>query len=149
MAAMTGFLYSKTLGQEKYQFLRYWTEALEQFTKKEVASFHSAADDIIPADKLNLKERSIMVFEDAMIEKNLKNISVSPAMAVLIASILHIRIPKQAMRDTAMQILSFCSMKKTKTRHDTFLYAFRGVGGGLRPYLMVKRPRAQRRHQHL
>jgi len=27
------YIYSKTLGQEKYQFVRYWTEALEQFTK--------------------------------------------------------------------------------------------------------------------
>ena len=27
------YIYSKTLGQEKYQFFRYWTEALEQFTK--------------------------------------------------------------------------------------------------------------------
>jgi len=36
-----------------------------------------------------LKERSIMVFEDAMIRSRgrSKNISVSPAMAVLIASI--------------------------------------------------------------
>jgi len=62
------YIYSKTLGQEKCQFLRDWTEALEQFTKKEVASFHSADDDIIPVDKLNSEERSIMVFDDVMIE---------------------------------------------------------------------------------
>jgi len=47
-------IYSKTLGQEKYQFLRDWTESLVQFTKKEVASFHSAADDIIPVLFLTL-----------------------------------------------------------------------------------------------
>jgi len=28
------YIYSKTLGQEKYQFLRDWTEALGQFIKK-------------------------------------------------------------------------------------------------------------------
>ena len=117
---LTITIYFKTLGQEKYQFLRYWTEAHEQFTKKEVASFHTAADDIMSADKLNLKERSIMVFEDAMIEKQVrsKNISVSPAMAVLIASILHtITLGFQNKQCETMQLLSFCSMKKTRTRH--------------------------------
>jgi len=62
-------IYSKTTGQEKYQFLSDWTEVLEKFAKKEVASFHSSVDDIIPADKLNSKECSIMVFDDVMIEK--------------------------------------------------------------------------------
>ena len=62
-------IYSKTTGQEKYQFLSDWTEVLEKFAKKEVASFHSSVDDIIPADKLNSKECSIMEFDDVMVEK--------------------------------------------------------------------------------
>jgi len=58
-------IYPKTLDQEKYQILRDWTKAVKQLSKKEVA----VAGDIIPADKLNSKERSIMVFDDVMIEK--------------------------------------------------------------------------------
>ena len=120
MAAMTGFLYSKTLGQEKYQFLRYWTEALEQFTKKEVASFHSAADDIIPADKLNLKERSITVFEDAMIEKQgpiEKYFCIARHGGADCFYLTHnyIRIPKQAMRDNAILIILFNEENKNQT----------------------------------
>jgi len=63
------YIYSKTLGQQKYQFLGDRTEGLKQFTKKEVALFQSSADDIIPVDKLDPKERSIMVSDDVMKEK--------------------------------------------------------------------------------
>jgi hypothetical protein len=59
-------LYSKSLGQEKYQFLRDWASDLERVTGKEIASFHSSADDIIPVERLNPKERAIMVFDDVM-----------------------------------------------------------------------------------
>jgi ABC-type cobalamin/Fe3+-siderophores transport system ATPase subunit len=62
-------LYSKTLGQDKYQFLRDWAAALEAVAGKEVASFHSNSDDILPVESLDPNERAIMVFDDVMHEK--------------------------------------------------------------------------------
>ena len=62
-------LYSKSLGQEKYQFLRDWATMLKEIAGREVASFHSSSDDIIPIEDLDKEERSIMIFDDVMLEK--------------------------------------------------------------------------------
>lgn len=61
-------LYSKSLRQEKYTFLQDWAETLKEVVKKEVASFHSSLEDIIPVKSDNSNERSIMVFDDVMLE---------------------------------------------------------------------------------
>jgi len=120
-------IYSKTLGQEKYQFLRDWTETLEQYTKKEVASFHSAADDIIPAVKLNSKERSIMVFDDVMIEKRgpiekCFCIARHGGADCFYLTQNYFRIPKQAIRDNANLIILFNQDNKNqRVIHDTFV----------------------------
>ena len=61
-------LYSKSLGQEKYQFLCGWAAVLEKVEGKEVASFYSNSDDIIPLESLDLNERAIIVSDDVMPE---------------------------------------------------------------------------------
>jgi len=78
-------LYSRSLGQEKYQFLRDWAAALEHAAPQhgaragggEVASFHSSSDDIVPVESLNKEKRSIMVFDDVMLEKQTPSRSTS------------------------------------------------------------------------
>lgn len=62
-------LYAKSLGQDKYQVLRDWAEALAAVSGKEFASFHSSSEDIIPVENLDDKERSIMIFDDVIHEK--------------------------------------------------------------------------------
>jgi len=121
------YIYSKTLGQEKYQLLRHWTEAVEQCAKKEVASFHSSADNIIPADKLNSEERSIMVFDDVMIEKQgpiekYFCLSRHGGADCLYLTQNYFRIPKQAIRDNANLIILFNQDNKNQRAiHDTFV----------------------------
>jgi hypothetical protein len=62
-------LYSKSLQQEKYFILRDWFAGFEQTAGKELASFHSAAEEIMPVESLDKKERSLMIFDDVMLEK--------------------------------------------------------------------------------
>lgn len=62
-------LYSKSLGQDKYQLLRDWAEDLKEAAGKEVVTFHSNSDDVIEVDALDPKERSVMLFDDVMNEK--------------------------------------------------------------------------------
>lgn len=62
-------IYGKALGQDKYELLRDWAEAVKAQTGKEVATFHSSDDDILPVESLNKNERTIMVFDDVMLEK--------------------------------------------------------------------------------
>jgi len=74
----------------------------------------------MPADKLNLKERNIMVFEDAMIEKQgpiEKYFCISRHGGADCFYLTHnyIRIPKQAMRDNANLIILFNEENKNQT----------------------------------
>ena len=59
-------LYSKTLGQDKYQILRDWAEDLKEVVGREVVTFHNNSDDIIEVEALDPKERSIMLFDDVL-----------------------------------------------------------------------------------
>ena len=119
-------LYSKSLGQEKYQFLRDWAETLEQVAGKEVASFHSSSDDIAPVESLDKRQHSLMVFDDVMLEKQ------SPiekyfcqgrhgGADCFYLTQNYFRIPKQAIRDNANILILFGQdTKNMRAIHDTF-----------------------------
>jgi len=49
--------------------LRDWAATLERAADRKVASFHFSSDDIVPVESLDKKKRSIMVFDDVMLEK--------------------------------------------------------------------------------
>lgn len=120
-------VYSRSLGQEKYQFLRDWAEALAAVANKEVASFHASSDDIIPVESLNKEERSIMVFDDVMHEKQ-------PPIEKYFCQGRHggadcfyltqnyYRIPKQAIRDNCNLLILFRQdTKNMRGIHDSFV----------------------------
>ena len=125
-------LYSKSLGQDKYQFLRDWATELEKVAGKEVASFHSSSEDIIPVESLckhreHHDGRSIMVFDDVMLEKQ-EPIEKYFTMGrhggadCFYLTQNYFRIPKQAIRDNANLIILFNQdSKNLRAIHDTFV----------------------------
>lgn len=120
-------LYSKSLGQEKYQFLRDWYSSLEDVTGKQIAFFHSAADNIIPIEGLNPKERSIMVFDDVMLEKQgpIEKYFCQGRHGGADAFYLtqnYFRIPKQTVRDNCNLLVLFNQdTKNLRAIHDTYV----------------------------
>jgi len=120
-------LYSKSLGQEKYQFLRDWAETLEQVAGKEVASFHSSSDGIIPVESLNKQERTIMIFDDVMLEKQepIEKYFCQGRHGGADAFYLtqnFFRIPKQSIRDNCNLVVLFNQDgKNTRAIHDVFV----------------------------
>jgi len=128
-------LYSMSLGQEKYQFLRDWAAALEHAAPQhgaragggEVASFHSSSDDIVPVESLDKKKRSIMVFDDVMlenqtpIEKYFCQGRHGGADCFYLTQ-SYFRIPKQAIRDNCNLLILFNQdAKNARAIHDTFV----------------------------
>jgi hypothetical protein len=120
-------LYSKSLGQEKYQFLRDWAQVLEGVAGKEVASFHSSSDDIVPVETLDKKEWSIMVFDDVMLEKQtpIEKYFCQGRHGGADCFYLtqnYFRIPKQAIRDNCNLLILFNQdAKNMRAIHDTFV----------------------------
>ena len=120
-------LYSKSLGQEKYQFLSDWATALEKVAGKEVASFHSSSEDIIPVESFSKNVRSIMIFDDVMLQKQ-EPIEKYFTMGrhggadCFYLTQNYFRIPKQAIRDNANLIILFNQdSKNLRAIHDTFV----------------------------
>jgi hypothetical protein len=115
------------LGQNKYQFLREWATTLEKIVGKEVASFHSSSDDIIPIESLDPKERSIVVFDDVMLEKQntIEQFFTRGRHGGADCFYLtqnYFRIPKQAIRDNTNFIILFNQDRKNmRAIHDTFV----------------------------
>lgn len=128
-------LYSKSLGQDKYQFLRDWATELEKVAGKEVASFHSSSEDIIPVESLckhreqqkSHDGRSIMVFDDVMLEKQgpiekYFTMGRHGGADCFYLTQNYFRIPKQAIRDNANLIILFNQdSKNLRAIHDTFV----------------------------
>lgn len=120
-------LYSKSLSQEKYQFLSDWAAALEAVAGKEVATFHCNSDDIIPVESLNPNERAIIIFDDVMLEKQgpIEKYFTRGRHGGADCFYLtqnYFRIPKQAIRDNANLLIIFTQDgKNTRAIHDTFV----------------------------
>lgn len=120
-------LYSKSLGQDKYQFLRDWAAALEAVAGKEVASFHSNSDDILPVESLDPNERAIMVFDDVMHEKQVPIEKYFTRGRHGGADCYYLTqnyfcVPKQAIRDNANMLIFFNQdSKNMRAIHDTFV----------------------------
>jgi len=120
-------LYSKSLEQSKYQFLREWAEALGEAAGKEVASFHSNSDDIIEVEALDPKERSIMIFDDVLdakqgpIEKYFTRGRHGGADSFYLTQDYY-RIPKQGIRSNVNFLILFdLGDKDMRAIHDTFV----------------------------
>ena len=120
-------LHSKSLGREKYQFLRDFFEALEQTAGKEVASFHTSSDDIVPVENEDTKERSIMAFDDVMqekqtpIEKYFCQGRHGNADCFCLTQDYY-RIPKQGIRSNANTLILFSQdTKNMRAMHDSFV----------------------------
>jgi len=107
--------------------LRDWAETLEQVAGKEVASFHSNADEIIPVESLDKKECSIMVFDDVMLEKQtpIEKYFCQGRHGGADCFYLtqnYFRIPKQAIRDNANLVVFFSQDgKNIRAIHDAFV----------------------------
>jgi hypothetical protein len=120
-------LYSMSLGQEKYLILRDWFAGLEQVAGKETASFHSAAEEIMPLESLDKKERSLMIFDDVMLEKQgpIEKYFCQGRHGGADCSYLtqnYFRIPKQAIRDNANLVVLFNQDgKNLRSIHDAFV----------------------------
>lgn len=119
-------LYSKSLHQPKYKFLQEWGCELNKTAEKEIVSFYST-DDIIPVENLNPKERTLLVFDDVMLEKQTpieRYFSQGRHSGVdcfyLCQS--YFRIPKQCIRDNANMIIIFNQdTKSLRGIHDTYV----------------------------
>lgn len=120
-------LYSKSLRQEKYRFLRDWAVALEEVAGKDVASFHSNSDDIIPVESIDPNECSVIVFDDVMLEKQgpIEKYFTRGRHGGADCFYLtqnNFRIPKQAIRDNANFIIIFAQDgKNLRAIHDSFV----------------------------
>ena len=65
-------IYSKSLHQPKYQLLvlQEWALQINSCANASaIITFHTCSD-IIPVEELNPQQRTIMVFDDVMLEKN-------------------------------------------------------------------------------
>ena len=66
------YIYSTSLGQDKYCFLKKFAEALKLKLGKSIFEFCSSSDTIIPVDKLMddpKGQRTLLIFDDCMLEK--------------------------------------------------------------------------------
>jgi len=64
------YIYSTSLGQDKYRFLKEFADVLKTKLGKTVFEFCDSSDTIIPVDKLSAKgPRTLLVFDDCMLEK--------------------------------------------------------------------------------
>ena len=59
-------LYSKSIHQPKYKLLHQWGSELNEAAEKEIISLNSAEPEI---ENVNPNERTILVFDDVMLEK--------------------------------------------------------------------------------
>ena len=120
-------IYSRSLNQPKYEFLHDWATSMKAKAMKEIATFHSNSDDIIPVEKVNKDERCIMVFDDVMLEKQgpiekyfCQGRHGGADCFYLCQS--YFRIPKQAIRDNANIVILFKQdSKNLRAIHDTFI----------------------------
>lgn len=120
-------VYSKSLHQPKYQLLQDWASWLNKNANSQIIAFHSGSGDIMPVEDLNPKQRTIMVFDDVMLEKQ------SPiekyfsqgrhgGADCFYLCQSYFRIPKQAIRDNANLIILFNQdLKNLRAIHDTFV----------------------------
>jgi hypothetical protein len=120
-------IYSKSLHQEKYEFLKEWAMQLNKKANQPIITFNSNEDEIIPVEKLNPAERTVMVFDDVMLEKQTpieKYFSQgrhgNADCFYLCQS--YFRIPKQAIRANANFLILFNQdAKNLRAIHDTFI----------------------------
>jgi SpoVK/Ycf46/Vps4 family AAA+-type ATPase len=76
------YVYSKSLNQDQYKVLRDWAEKINKITAQvptshkpsggtssEVITFHDTAEGIIPVDKLDPKQTTVLVFDDVMLDR--------------------------------------------------------------------------------
>ena len=64
------YIYSTSLGQDKYRFLKEFADSLKTKLSKTIFEFCNSSDAIIPVDKLNAKgPATLLVFDDVMLEK--------------------------------------------------------------------------------
>jgi hypothetical protein len=67
------YVYSKSLNQDNYILLRQWANDINQIAGQvksggEVITFHDTAEGIIPVDKLDSKQITVLIFDDVMLE---------------------------------------------------------------------------------
>ena len=120
-------IYSRSLSQPKYEVLHNWGMDLNRKVNKEITSFHSNADDIIPIEDLDKNERCIMVFDDVMLEKQ------EPiekyfcqgrhgGADCFYLSQSYFQTPKHAIRDNVNMIILFKQdCKNLQAIHNTFV----------------------------
>jgi len=121
-------IYSKSLHQPKYQLLQEWASQINSCANASaIITFHTCSD-IIPVEELNPQQRTIMVFDDVMLEKNQTPIEKYFSQGrhggadsfYLCQS--YFRIPKQAIRDNANLLILFKQdAKNLRAIHDTFV----------------------------
>jgi energy-coupling factor transporter ATP-binding protein EcfA2 len=121
------YVYTKSLQQPKYQFLQKWGAELNATAARPVVSFYSTDDDVISIENLKPNERSVMVFDDVMLEKQTpieryfsQGRHGNADCFYLCQS--YFRIPKQCIRDNANMIIIFNQDNKNlRAIHDTFV----------------------------
>lgn len=121
------YIYSKSLSQDKYVFLRKYFDEIHEQTGRALAHFYSSADDIIPPEDLNSELKNILVFDDVMLEKQTvvekffsQGRHGNADCFYLCQS--YFRIPKQVIRDNANLIVLFNQdIKHLRAIFDTFV----------------------------
>jgi len=120
-------LYSRSLHQPKYKVLQEWGAQLNNDAGEAVTSFYSNDVDIDDVGNLNPKRRTLLVFDDVMLENQTpieRYFSQGRHSGVdcfyLCQS--YFRIPKQCIRDNANMIILFNQdAKNLRAIHDTFV----------------------------
>ena len=119
-------IYSKSLHQTKYQLLQDWALWINKNANDQIISFHSDGN-IISVEDLNPAQRTVIVFDDVMLEKQ------SPiekyfsqgrhgGADCFYLCQSYFRIPKQAIRDNANLLILFAQdAKNLRAIHDTFV----------------------------
>ena len=120
-------IYSRTLNQEKYEYLQDWATELNREVNEDVVSFHSNADDILPPENFDKRERTIMIFDDVLKEKQdpiedyfMRGRHNGVDSFYLCQNYCHI--PKQLIRDNANMLVLFDQdARNLQNIHYTFV----------------------------
>ena len=126
-------IYSKSLEQDNYTALQDWAKNLDAaastvgINKSGMITFHKDSDTIIPVEKLDPKETTVLVFDDVMLEKQ-RPIELyftrgrhRNANCFYLAQ-NYFKIPNQTIRDNANMLILFRQPKPTlRIIYDKFV----------------------------
>ncbi len=120
------YIYSKSVGQDKYQQLKQWSDSIAKITHQDTVTFLTSQDEIMPVNKHDKKYKTIMVFDDVMLANQ------KPMMEYFTQGRHYnidcfylvqnfFEVPKHTVRDNANLLIIFQQdLKNLRAIHDTY-----------------------------